>query len=256
MKAHLNEKQENRNMRKSMGIKGLTVFILVAMVFLSGCVSQNQTSSTSPQTVTMITPLATPQPVVTTTTNPKIVATIRPQVAITPRSNTRMPPSESLIQPADVPQLTFSSFGYTSTYSNPYNYSVKNIYIRSSSTRGEIVSTYREVGQSSNWVSLDQSALIFQQIMFDTSEGNGADLPAKINSCADEIRSGTYVDCGSAGVGDVSFYGTSSWSGGLEITTLSFAQGKNFVFMSYQDKAGTGKSEAIRIAQTASRGLK
>jgi hypothetical protein len=230
---------------------GAIIALVLAAVVLSGCVSRDSTKSAinNPQIEAVSTPSPTAASAVAVpTVNSKTIVTSSPTTKAAPSSNTgtNVPP-DSIIQQADVPTLTFSEFNYVSTPKDKeFKYTGLNSG-RASKTRAEIVDAYREVGQSSRWVSLDQSSLSFQLSVFDTNAGNGADLPAKVNFCPDQIKSGSFTDCGSANIGDLSYYYTAPWSG-MEFTTLSVAKGKYFVFIGVEGKAGTSKDEAIRIA--------
>lgn len=202
-------------------IGGLIVLALMAVVFLSGCVSQDNTKSPA-----------------------------SPQVATTPAANTgaNVPP-ESLVQQADVPELIFSGFYYISARTDrEYNYSTKDA-TRSSKTKDQIVSSYKEVGQASSWVNRDQKSLNVQVHVFDSNVGNGKEIPDQLSYCTTDA-------CGSADIGDASYYHTDPYGSGTEVTTLAYAKGEYFVCMSYQDKTGKSFEETIRIGKAIESRLK
>lgn len=232
------KEKKNRNRMKRVLTGGILVLVLAAMVLLSGCVDQdNAKSSTSPQAT------ATPKPLATTTTNP--------QVAKTPVTNTgTLVPPESIIQQADVPELIFGSFLYMSARADTeYNYSIKD-HVKSYKTKEKIRPSYKNVGQETAWRgNQDIRSLVVQVRVFDTSVGNGKDLPDHLSYC-------TTAACGSADIGDISYYHTDQSTSGYEMTTLSYVKGEYLVFMSYQDKTGTSLKETIRIAKAIEGRLK
>lgn len=256
MKAHFNGVQKkNRNMTNRLMIGGLLVLAVAAMIFLSGCVSQDDAkSATSPKTVTTPSPYGAnnPKPLVVpgyptpTPTSPKIVT---PDLS----AGANVPP-ESLIQPPDVPGR-IGSFSYFSFKEGAeFIYSTKN-FAKSSVTKEAIVSGNRVVGQASSWVSREGQSINVQVKVYDSNVGIGSDFPSRLSSCTDEIKRGTYTSCGSADIGDDSYYHTGPW-GGVEITTLVYVKGNYSVFMTVQDKTDASQKEAIRVGRIIESRLK
>jgi hypothetical protein len=155
-------------------------------------------------------------------------------------------PQISVIKQADVPELELGSFGYLIVLANQeFNYSTKDK-ASPSNTNDDNGGTYKVVGQTSQWFDKDRQTTNIQVVAFETSVGNGGDLPKLLSECK-------HVFCGSVNVGSASFYYTDPWdnprSPTLGQTTLYFSKGSHFVTIKISGKNGANYEEASRLAR-------
>lgn len=223
------------------------VAIIAAIVLLSGCVSSdNAKSTTIPQTAD------TSSPTVAATT--KLIATPKPtatpKAVNTPSAITSSAPKELLIIPSDIPGFSLKHFEF---------FTAEKQYENSIPPAGMKI-----FGQMSVW---DDGATQRVQMMAVKGAENALDfiaVPRYLEACerhnqdTSESAKAMLWECGSANIGDQSYYSTmpSERNPDVWTTELFYKSGENYVTLKTTNKKGMSQSEAFRLANSVLTRLK
>jgi hypothetical protein len=212
---------------------GAIIALILAAVVLSGCVDQSspKSSAGSPQTTVKpnapaggpaplvvkspppplkipgsITPTPTVSKATATKTAPKAAANSQPTAA--PASITSSGLEELLIKQSDVPEFPLKNYNFMATSAGgPQLY------------KDKLPAGMQNIGQTSEWGDIKNYGLSSQITMLDFT-GDFANIPAMAKNC-DQRGTG---ECGSAGIGDTSYFmdlgsdATGIWKTGVQFT--------------------------------------